>query len=103
MPFLLAVLGTLSFFFGYYEGVGKLSQNSRPQNRPTDQFDATLSSLTCNFTWARIVDRNMMLAATKLLIKHAILCSTYICRDNRKLNNFVSVMCFAMRLVYVSI
>ena len=44
----------------------------------------------------------MMLAAAKLLIKHGILFSTYICRENQKLNNFVFVMCFAMRLVYVS-
>ena len=45
----------------------------------------------------------MMLVAAKLLIKHDILFSTYICRENQKLNNFVSVMCFAMRLVYVNI
>ena len=44
----------------------------------------------------------MMLAAAKLLIKHGILFSTYIRRENKKLNSFFSVMCFVMRLVYVS-
>ena len=112
VPFLLAGLtfwGRLdcgcfgdAIFFLFTRESGNWVKIRVPKTDSQTNSTQRLPSLTCNFTWARIVDRNMMLAAAKLLIKHGILLSTYIRRENKKLNSFFSVMCFAMRLVYVS-